>query len=108
MKRFSVFAAFSAAVPYVVAHGFVSQVAIDGQAYAGNVPNEYKGVYSFRKTFASQKTGWVDEEMHTNRLILGSAFRCLFGTRTSVQSINRFSYDAPRLGPIYLKSLYLH
>ncbi|KAH9855715.1 glycosyl hydrolase family 61-domain-containing protein [Lenzites betulinus] len=43
MKRFAVFAAFSAAVPYVVAHGFVSQVAIDGQAYAGNVPNEYKG-----------------------------------------------------------------
>ncbi|OJT15637.1 Endoglucanase-7 [Trametes pubescens] len=43
MKRTAVFAIISATVPYVAAHGFVSQVAIDGKAYAGNVPNDYKG-----------------------------------------------------------------
>ncbi|EJF58529.1 hypothetical protein DICSQDRAFT_110054 [Dichomitus squalens LYAD-421 SS1] len=43
MKRFAVFAAVSAAVPYVAAHGFVSQVIIDGQAYEGNVPNDHQG-----------------------------------------------------------------
>lgn len=30
-------------LPSVSAHGYVSQVIIDGQAYAGNVPNNYKG-----------------------------------------------------------------
>ena len=43
MKHFAVFAAASAVLPYVVAHGFVSQVVIDGQTYEGNVPNQYKG-----------------------------------------------------------------
>nr|VWO95795.1 Cytochrome P450 monooxygenase AKT7 (EC (AK-toxin biosynthesis protein 7) [Ganoderma boninense] len=43
MKHFAVFAAVSAALPYVAAHGFVSQVVIDGQTYEGNVPNQYKG-----------------------------------------------------------------
>ncbi|KAI0816878.1 glycosyl hydrolase family 61-domain-containing protein [Trametes gibbosa] len=43
MNRVAVFAALSALVPYVAAHGFISQVAIDGKAYAGNVPNDYKG-----------------------------------------------------------------
>ncbi|KAI0638726.1 glycosyl hydrolase family 61-domain-containing protein [Trametes polyzona] len=43
MKRAAVFAAISAAVPFVAAHGFVSLVAIDGKQYPGNVPNNYKG-----------------------------------------------------------------
>ena len=43
MKHFAILAAFSAALPYVAAHGFVSQVVIDGQTYEGNVPNQYKG-----------------------------------------------------------------
>ncbi|PIL29992.1 hypothetical protein GSI_07903 [Ganoderma sinense ZZ0214-1] len=43
MKHFALVAALSAALPYVSAHGFVSQVVIDGQTYEGNVPNEYKG-----------------------------------------------------------------
>ncbi|KAI0668780.1 glycosyl hydrolase family 61-domain-containing protein [Trametes maxima] len=43
MKRSAALLALSAAVPYVAAHGFVSQVAIDGKAYAGNVPNNYQG-----------------------------------------------------------------
>jgi len=30
---------FLAALPYVAAHGFVSKMTIDGQAYPGNVPN---------------------------------------------------------------------
>ena len=43
MKHFAILAALSAALPYVAAHGFVSQVVIDGQTYEGNVPNQYKG-----------------------------------------------------------------
>ncbi|KAM5542299.1 hypothetical protein V8D89_004172 [Ganoderma adspersum] len=43
MKHFAVLAAVSAALPYVAAHGFISQVVIDGQTYEGNVPNQYKG-----------------------------------------------------------------
>ncbi|KAI0353258.1 hypothetical protein OH77DRAFT_1484071 [Trametes cingulata] len=43
MKRATVFAALSAAVPYVAAHGYLAQVSIDGKAYAGNVPNNYQG-----------------------------------------------------------------
>lgn len=45
MKRTAIFAIISATVPYVAAHGFVSQVAIDGKAYAGNVPNDYQGTF---------------------------------------------------------------
>ena len=46
MKPFTVFSVLSLALPYVAGHGFVSQVIIDGQAYEGNVPNEYKGAFS--------------------------------------------------------------
>lgn len=31
-----------ASLPYVYAHGFVSQVAIDGKVYQGNTPNDPK------------------------------------------------------------------
>ena len=31
-------------LPFVAAHGYVSAIAIDGQWYAGNQPNNYKGV----------------------------------------------------------------
>ena len=37
------FTSFIFVVPSVLAHGYVSQVSIDGKAYAGNVPNNYKG-----------------------------------------------------------------
>lgn len=30
-------------LPRVSAHGYISQVIIDGKAYAGNVPNKYQG-----------------------------------------------------------------
>ncbi|KAI9070003.1 lytic polysaccharide monooxygenase, partial [Trametes sanguinea] len=43
MKRTALFAALSAAVPYVAAHGYLAQVSIDGKAYAGNIPNNYQG-----------------------------------------------------------------
>ena len=33
-----------AAVQYVKAHGYVDGIAVDGTWYAGNVPNNYKGV----------------------------------------------------------------
>ena len=33
------FTSFIFVVPSVLAHGYVSQVSIDGKAYAGNVPN---------------------------------------------------------------------
>ena len=34
---------FIALLPLVTAHGFLSQVSIDGQVYKGNVPNNYAG-----------------------------------------------------------------
>lgn len=43
MKQFAVLAAISAALPYVAAHGFVSQLVIDGKSYAGNEPGQFKG-----------------------------------------------------------------
>ena len=49
MKRAAVFAAVSAALPYVAAHGYLAQVSIDGKAYAGNIPNNYEGMSSFRQ-----------------------------------------------------------
>lgn len=52
MKRTAIFAIISATVPYVAAHGFVSQVAIDGKAYAGNVPNDYQGTFLCRFTMS--------------------------------------------------------
>lgn len=30
-------------IHYVAAHGYVSEIAIDGTWYAGNLPNNYKG-----------------------------------------------------------------
>ncbi|KAI0757721.1 glycosyl hydrolase family 61-domain-containing protein [Daedaleopsis nitida] len=47
MKNLSIFAAL-AALPLVAAHGFVSQVVIDGKAYAGNPPGENKGASPIR------------------------------------------------------------
>ena len=43
MKITLIAASLLSALPYVAAHGFVSQVVIDGQTYEGNVPNQYKG-----------------------------------------------------------------
>ncbi|KAI0344324.1 hypothetical protein BDW22DRAFT_1355695 [Trametopsis cervina] len=40
---FFIFFAFLCALQRVAAHGYVSQIAIDGTWYAGNVPNNYKG-----------------------------------------------------------------
>ncbi|RPD56323.1 hypothetical protein L226DRAFT_469284 [Lentinus tigrinus ALCF2SS1-7] len=43
MKHSAVLLALSAALPHVAAHGYLSQVVIDGVAYAGNEPNNYQG-----------------------------------------------------------------
>ena len=43
MQRSAVLLALSAALPHVAAHGYLSQVVIDGVAYAGNEPNNYQG-----------------------------------------------------------------
>ncbi|KAI0716126.1 glycosyl hydrolase family 61-domain-containing protein [Cerioporus squamosus] len=43
MMRSAVLIALSAALPYVAAHGFVSQVVIDGVAYAGSEPGNDQG-----------------------------------------------------------------
>lgn len=32
-------------LPSVLAHGYISQVIANGQAYAGNVPGHYKGTH---------------------------------------------------------------
>ncbi|THG94969.1 hypothetical protein EW026_g6601 [Hermanssonia centrifuga] len=42
MKTSSAYLSLLALVPYVAGHGYLSQVAIDGQVYQGNVPNNYK------------------------------------------------------------------
>jgi hypothetical protein len=39
MKSATLALSIFAAIPYVLAHGFVSNVNIDGQAYTGNIPN---------------------------------------------------------------------
>lgn len=56
MKYFTAFAAVCAALPYVTAHGFVSQVIIDGDAYEGNSPGENKGAQRGRRSSLTNLT----------------------------------------------------
>ncbi|KIP01552.1 glycoside hydrolase family 61 protein [Phlebiopsis gigantea 11061_1 CR5-6] len=43
MQSYLALAVLFAFLPFVAAHGYVSAIAIDGQWYAGNQPNNYKG-----------------------------------------------------------------
>lgn len=43
MQSHLALAVLFAFLPFVAAHGYVSAIAIDGQWYAGNQPNNYKG-----------------------------------------------------------------
>ena len=43
MKAFAALVSLASVIPLAAAHGYVKSIAIDGQWYAGNIPNNYAG-----------------------------------------------------------------